>query len=57
MKTLDCATEAGLSVFPWTVDEPELIRNVAQAGVDAIVSNWPDRVMELRELAGWPGAR
>ena len=43
---------AGLSVFPWTVDEPELIRNVAQAGVDGIVSNWPDRVMELRESAG-----
>ena len=48
---------AGLSVFPWTVDEPELIRNVAQAGVDGIVSNWPDRVMELRESAGWPVAR
>ena len=49
--------EAGLSVFPWTVDEPELIRSLAQAEVDGIVSNWPDRVMKFRESAGYRDAR
>jgi glycerophosphoryl diester phosphodiesterase len=44
--------DAGLSVFPWTVDEPDAIRALVRLGVDGIVSNWPDRVMELRKSAG-----
>ncbi len=51
------AHDAGLSIFPWTVDEPNRIRELVGLGVDGIVSNWPDRVIELRESAGKPVTR
>jgi glycerophosphoryl diester phosphodiesterase len=37
----------GLSLFAWTVDEPEDISRVAALGVDGICSNYPDRVRSL----------
>lgn len=49
---LQASRDAGLSVFTWTVDEPDVIRGLIGIGVDGIVSNWPDRVMELRDSAG-----
>lgn len=41
----------GLPVWAWTVDELSDIRRLIQAGVDAIYSNWPKRV--LKELNGY----
>jgi len=38
------AHEAGLSVSVWTVDEPATAARLAAIGVDAIASNYPDRV-------------
>lgn len=32
----------GLKVYPWTVDEPELMRFLFRAGVDGIMTNRPD---------------
>ena len=41
--------EKGIKVVPWTVDAPEDIRRMAECGVDAIISNYPDRLLkELR---------
>lgn len=41
----------GIRVHYWTVDRPEGIRRVAEAGCDAIISNRPDTVVEtLREI-------
>lgn len=37
----------GIRVVPWTVDEPEDILRMASCGVDAIISNYPDRLIEL----------
>jgi len=37
----------GIKVVPWTVDEPEDIRRMADCGVDAIISNYPDRLIEI----------
>jgi glycerophosphoryl diester phosphodiesterase len=39
---IDRAHALGLKVDVWTVDDPDEIRALAQAGVDAIVTNRPD---------------
>ncbi|HEX9548958.1 MAG TPA: glycerophosphodiester phosphodiesterase [Acidimicrobiales bacterium] len=36
------AHRAGIAVTTWTVDEPERIRDLAEAGVDGIITNRPD---------------
>jgi glycerophosphoryl diester phosphodiesterase len=41
-----CLTR-GLTVYTWTVDEPDDIRRVADCGVDGICSNFPDRVRNV----------
>ncbi len=37
----------GIKVVPWTVDDPEEIRRIADCGADAIISNYPDRLLEI----------
>jgi len=37
----------GIKVVPWTVDEPDDIRRMVDCGVDAIISNYPDRLIEI----------
>lgn len=37
----------GIKVVPWTVDEPEDIQRMVNCGVDAIISNYPDRLIEV----------
>ena len=37
--------EKGIKIVPWTVDEPEDIKRILDLGVDAIISNYPDRVL------------
>lgn len=37
----------GIKVVPWTVDDPEEIRRMADCKVDAIISNYPDRLIEV----------
>ena len=37
--------ERGIKVVPWTVDDPAEIRRCARCGVDAIISNYPDRLI------------
>ncbi len=36
-----------LLLVPWTVNEPKEIRNLLKLGVDGIISDYPDRVMEV----------
>lgn len=43
------AHDAGLRVFPWTVDDPERMRALVDLGVDGIISNVPD---VLRSIIG-----
>lgn len=35
---------AGVGVFAWTADQPEEIARARSAGVDGIISNYPDRL-------------
>ena len=36
----DCH-EAGVAIHPWTVDDPGLLRSLAEAGADALITNVP----------------
>ena len=37
--------EKGIKLVPWTVDKPEDIKRILDLGVEAIISNYPDRVL------------
>ena len=41
------AHDLGLFVGTWTANAPELITAVAAAGVDAVLTDYPDRALEL----------
>jgi pyruvate formate lyase activating enzyme len=38
--------ENGMKIVPWTVDKPEDITRILDLKVDAIISNYPDRVLQ-----------
>lgn len=38
--------EKGMRIVPWTVDEAEDIKRMIELDVDAIISNYPDRVLD-----------
>ena len=38
--------DAGLAVFTYTVDDPEEIRYARSLGVDGLISNFPDRLLQ-----------
>lgn len=38
--------EKGIKLVPWTVDNPEDIKRILDLKVEAIISNYPDRVIE-----------
>jgi glycerophosphoryl diester phosphodiesterase len=37
----------GIRVVPWTVDEEKDIRRMADCRVDAVISNYPDRLVQV----------
>jgi glycerophosphoryl diester phosphodiesterase len=48
---VDKAHRAGLQVVTWTINEPEQMRHLIAAGVDGIMTDYPDRLVSvLREL-------
>lgn len=38
------AHKRGMQIIPWTVNEPTIIEDMIQIGVDGIISDYPDRV-------------
>ena len=44
---LDFARQENMQVIPWTVNEPEDIQDMLDLGVDGIISDYPERVVEL----------
>ena len=36
-----------LPVWAWTVDDEKDMRNIIQMGVDAIYTNWPERLLKI----------
>jgi glycerophosphoryl diester phosphodiesterase len=37
----------GICVNPWTLNSEEAIKDMISAGCDAIITNYPDRVIDL----------
>lgn len=48
-KAVAFAHRVGLLVVAWTVDDPETALELKRRGVDGIASNYPDRILPLRE--------
>jgi glycerophosphoryl diester phosphodiesterase len=48
-KLVEEAHRVDLQVATWTADDPEVMRAVAAAGVDGIMSNFPDRLQTVLE--------
>jgi glycerophosphoryl diester phosphodiesterase len=48
------AHEAGLAVIPWTIDDPATMASLIEAGVEGIITNYPDR---LRAVAADHGLK
>lgn len=47
--TIELAHRLGLKVVAWTVDSEALALNLVTRGVDAVVSNRPDRLIKFRD--------
>jgi glycerophosphoryl diester phosphodiesterase len=47
------AHEAGLAVIPWTIDDPATMRSLIDAGVDGIITNYPDRLRAVAAEYGF----
>ena len=41
------AHQAGLQVVAWTINEPEEMRRLIDAGVDGIMTDYPDRLVTV----------
>jgi glycerophosphoryl diester phosphodiesterase len=46
------AHEAGLQVVAWTINEPEQMQRLMDAGVDGIMTDYPDRLVEVIRESG-----
>lgn len=46
------AHAAGMQVIPWTVDDQPTMRALIDAGVDGIITDYPDRLREVMAAAG-----
>ena len=43
----------GLAVVVWTVNDPEDMRELIALGVDGIITNWPNRLVEATDGIDW----
>lgn len=43
--------KAGVAIHPWTVNDPQAIRRLVQAGVDAVITDIPDQARKIVEEA------
>ncbi|MBA4304849.1 MAG: glycerophosphodiester phosphodiesterase [Sphingobacteriaceae bacterium] len=46
-KLLSYAAQTGMKVIPWTVNETDDMRRMLELGVDGIITDYPNRLLEL----------
>jgi glycerophosphoryl diester phosphodiesterase len=46
------AHAAGMAVIPWTVDDPATMSSLIDAGVDGIITDYPDRLRDVMSAHG-----
>jgi glycerophosphoryl diester phosphodiesterase len=50
---VDEAHAAGLAVVPWTIDDPVTMESLIDAGVDGLITNYPDRLRTILADRGY----
>lgn len=53
-KFVERAHAAGLSVIPWTVNDPAVMRELIAVGVDGIITDYPSRLRTVLAELGMP---
>ncbi len=46
-RLVDMLHERGIGIVPWTVNTPEAMRTLAGIGVDGIITDYPERALEV----------
>lgn len=54
---VDQARDAGIGVWAFTVDEESRFRDLIDAGVDSLTTNWPERMLPLARSKTSPARR
>jgi len=44
------AHESGMKVIPWTVNEPDQMKNLLKMGVDGLITDYPDRALKFKKI-------
>jgi glycerophosphoryl diester phosphodiesterase len=52
-ESVKAAHHAGLKVIPWTVDDPATMEYLIDAGVDGIITDYPDRLRDVVRSEGF----
>jgi len=39
--------EKGMKVIPWTINDPVIMKKLIKIGVDGIITDYPDRLVDL----------
>jgi glycerophosphoryl diester phosphodiesterase len=47
------AHRAGMKVIPWTIDDPATMHSLIDAGVDGIITDYPDRLRDVMAARGF----
>jgi glycerophosphoryl diester phosphodiesterase len=47
------AHDAGMAVIPWTIDDPATMNSLIDAGVDGIITDYPDRLRDVVAARGF----
>jgi glycerophosphoryl diester phosphodiesterase len=45
---IDFASEKGMKIIPWTINEPADMKRLIQLGVDGIITDYPDKLTNLK---------